>query len=483
MSDTGMNNHKIVKAIVAVFAIFVIAFFCFKDGYGYRNKDYVRYKDQDIALYHDDEGAYLFLPGYIPDGKIKYSEAVRKSDPQIVKYTGLPTIFVETAQGNLDKVYSDKEYKETGRISVYDTEGKLLYSGGLEYIKGRGNYSWASEEWTKKPFSINLKREASLLGQPSGTKYALIANASDDTLIRNHLARRLQEDLGVRFAVAGLFTGLYIDGDFMGIYYLCVPPEISAERIDIDASGTDITGGYLLEREYDERFVLDAEKYTGSFITKGNEHFIIHTPRYATDKEVDYIRNYMNDVESAIMSADGSDESGRTYSDYIDEESFVLTYITEEIIKNYDGGVSSAFYYKDSDSTDGRLYCAPGWDYDMSLGNYQDWMDYDSPLGFTELYPHTDASGWYKGLLQKNEFRELFYKIYHEKRDDIEDVLCGDELMSVRESLNGAYKAEYLRWKTMYDGRGAFPGSDEAYDKLIEFSKQRIDFFDEMAME
>ena len=99
---------------------------------------------------------------------------------------------------------------------------------------------------------------------------------------------------------------------------------------------------------------------------------------------------------------------------YIDRNSFVKKYLVEEVSKNYDAGVSSSFYYKDRDTNGGRLCAAPGWDYDMSLGNYVEWMKEFSadPTGISELAFHTYASPWHTALYQKEDFYALVVSNY-----------------------------------------------------------------------
>ncbi len=472
------RNKNVIKIIVMIAALIALGCFCAVDSAGYHDRKHVRYDGRDITIFNGEDGPVLFLPEYIADSTLRLSIGVKKSDPKIVKYSGVPTVFIETVHGNMDKVYSDKEYREPGRISAYSASGVKEYSGGLEYIKGRGNYSWASEEWDKKPFTISLKSEEALLGQPKGTKFALIANASDDTLIRNDLARRIQEELGLKYANPGTFTGLYIDGEFCGIYYLCATPELSEERIDIGIAGADLTGGYLMEREMEARYKLEKDDIASSFITEGGEIFVVNTPNYATDEQIEYLRDYMNRAESVIMSPEGTKGQEDGYGDYIDTGSFVTTCLTEEIVKNYDAGVSSAFYYKLSDAQGGKLCCAPGWDYDMTLGSYQKWMEYDLPTGITRLHPHSDASPWFTRLYDSEGFYDSLKRMYRDNRVRIADILYGDGLEGVRQSLGGVYEAEYLRWKAMYDNRGAKPGSDEAYSVLTDFAKRRMDYLD-----
>ena len=113
-----------------------------------------------------------------------------------------------------------------------------------------------------------------------------------------------------------------------------------------------------------------------------------------------------NDISKALSDKDRNPDTGIHYSSYIDRNSFVKKYLVEEVSKNYDAGVSSSFYYKDKDVNGGRLCAAPGWDYDMSLGNYVEWMEEFSadPTGISELAFHTYASPWYTALYQKEDF-------------------------------------------------------------------------------
>lgn len=473
--ETGNKNIYLhmIKLMIVTVSVAIIALLCIYDSTGYSDKHYVRCRGMDISIYETEDKAYLFLPSYADASRIKFTPEIKDMNPVILTSGNLPAIFITTSSGNLDNVYADKEYKEPGRMYVYDVSGRLLVSEGLDYIKGRGNYSWSTDEWSKKPFSISTKREVSVLSQAKGRKYALIANASDDTLIRNDLARSIQETLGVKYADRGDFADLYINGEYMGIYYLCATIDIGKDRIDIDGSGTDVTGGYLMERELPERYELELPTITGGFVTDGEECFVLSSPSYPTDEQLAYITDYMNRVESAIMSSE-TDE----YKDYLDVDSFIKTYLTEEIVKNYDSGVSSAYYYKDTDRNDPRLHSAPGWDYDMSLGSYQSWMEYESPTGLTMLSPHEGASPWYEILYYRSEYRKGAISIYRDKRDEIADILYGMREEELRESLKDAYKLEYARWKDMYDARGSYPGSDEAYKVLTDFAKRRVEYLD-----
>lgn len=451
---------------------------------------------------------YLFLPSYAEDEDIVLSSALKRSESlTICKSSDIPAVFITTVSGNLDRIYEDRNNKESGKVSVINSDGTVNFSGKMKYIKGRGNYSW--DNWDKKPFGICFGSKTSILGLGSGYKYALIANASDATLIRNDVARDLEAEIGLEHSHVGCFVDLYINGDYMGNYYLIDSLEVGNDRIDIFDLETDmekllrgtkpsefpvyetsllkgwnlpefsedISGGYLIEREFAGRYTVDYEKNPSCFTTSYDEHFIVKSPQYCSKEQINYICDYVSDAEDAIRNADESDE---TYLEYIDLDSMSRKYLVEEFTKNYDAGVSSSYFYKDIDSVDSRLHAAPGWDYDMSLGNYLDWMDFkqSGTYGYIHDTNNTDASVWWEELFDKDAFAEKTVDLYN---NVLRPYVINSEMTridSLAETLKASAQMDYIRWKAMYDSLGYMPGSDSEYDRLKKFMADRIRFLD-----
>ncbi|MCR4764267.1 MAG: CotH kinase family protein, partial [Lachnospiraceae bacterium] len=489
----GAGKIRAVRLLALAAAIAALGFLCARDSRAKEDHTYVRIGGQDIAVCQKEEQAFLFLPSWADPGELRLSEAVQSLHPEILRSEGLPALFINTVSGSLERVYADKEYREAGSIRAFDETGALVCAGGLESIKGRGNYSWMTQEWTKKPFTIRIGDDVPLLGQPAGGKYALLANASDDTLLRNDIGRALQVRMGMRFAERGTYTDLYINGEYMGVYYLCATTDLGSDRIDITKVSPSASGAYLLERELKERYELEWTEQTRGFVTDNEEYFVVRSPKYATEAEVEAIEAYITRAEAAILG-----ESDARCTDYIDLDTFVKTYLTEELLKNYDGGVSSAYYYKDD--ADGKLYAAPGWDYDMSLGSYLDWMSHENPRTETQLYPYEGASSWFKTLYAGEQFRSMVQACYRMYREDFAQILRGrgETPGAVRGSAGGSdtespangresgqlplceanYRMEYARWQEMYDARGEIPGSGAAFGRLEAFAAARMAFLD-----
>lgn len=429
----------------------------------------------------------------------------------IMKSENLPAIFMETDSGTLDAIWADKTVEENGKIRLFSADGEFLYRGGLNSVRARGNYSFA--HYGKKPFSITLKEEVSLLRLGAGQKYVLLSNASDPTLIRNDIARRLEEALGAEYNNIGCFVDLYANGNYIGNYYLCESIDVGYERINItDLEGQmdllyqksnyesftdyeneyahaknmdniplDITGGYLFEREFTERYQLEYEENPSGFITEGEEHFIVKSPLYCSAEQIEYLRNYLNEAEEAILSPEGiCAETDKSYEEYIDVDSFVKKYLVEEITKNYDAGVSSTFFYKDTDSVDSKIKAAPIWDVDMSLGSYLEWMAYfcEDPEGITKLSLHSSSSPWYQALYQKEEYYQKIAEYYENRAVPFLEELSESGLKQYEQVLSASAAMNEIRWKNDFANNQYYDGRTEEFAELKDYICKRKAYLD-----
>lgn len=511
------NYHRVIlKGLIAIVCVILILGFVYRDSTANKNYEqqllYSSFDNQRINAFCCDDKQYIFLPGFLNENDIELSNALKKVDNlQIIRSSDIPAVFISTASGNLDRIYENQENKETAKICVYNSDGTCDYAGKLKYIKGRGNYSW--DNWDKKPFGLCFSTQTSLLDLGSGYKYALIANASDATLIRNDVARDLEVAVGLKYSHTGRFVDLYINGDYMGDYYLIDSMEVGENRINIHDMETqmedllrgthpgefpvyetplvkgwnipelvsDISGGYLIEREFLGRYTVDYDKNSSCFTTDYEEHFLVKSPEYCSKEQINFICGYINELEGAVRNPMGINTlTGKSYLDYLDITSMAQKYVVEEFTKNYDAGVSSLYFYKDIDSVDSRLCAAPGWDYDMSLGNYLEWMDFSKTgaIGFIHNTDNSDASVWWEDLFEKREFSDITVDIYNRV---LKPYVINEEIGRIdalAEMLKDSANMDYIRWKDMYDSLGYFPGDESEYEELKTFMLDRIDFLD-----
>ncbi len=491
-SDTGADNHILA------------------------NEDslHINVAGLEISLWPKNGQYYAFLPSACREAGLK-PELSENIDPDSVVWLyseHIPAVFIETESGTSDQINSDKNIKEPGTIKVLEPDGSFSLEHSLEYIKGRGNTSYT--EFDKKPYQIKLTQDAPFLDMEPGKKWVFVSNSADSSLIRNALSRSLAGHLNLPQSEEGTFVDLYVNKEYVGNYYVVEKIEIQENRLllsdlekateheneteDLSTYETawtdttkakqipndpeDITGGYLIERDFDNRFLKEVEINESYFITEAKECFIVRDPEYTSEAQIAYIDSYVQSVENAILSAKGIDgTTGKSYQDLIDVDSFVRKYLLEEVTANYDGGVASSYFYKDSDTIDGRLYAGPVWDYDVSWGNSPAYLGQisTSPERLSRLASHSDSSVWFQSLYHKPEVYEKIVSCYAQEISPYLTLLA-DEILPMLDEITAASAAmDQVRWEDQYARNGYSGDRSEQITFIADYIKARKDFLDQ----
>ena len=459
-------------------------------------------------------GDPLALSSLAGEHKIKYRRA--SFSLRVMVSENLPAMFLTTESGSLQKINANKHYKESGAIRLFDENGALLLSDGLEHVKGRGNSSFLQP---KRPYQIKFSTRTSLFGMPKAKKWVLLANHKDESLIRNSIlfesARRLKE----KYPNDDQYIDLYINCQYMGTYELCQKVEIDENRISVfdlqkatealndlpldsykrfgssqykkgTAKGfkipndpEDITGGYLLDLEKPFHY----PENPNGLVTKRGISFIVKSPEYMSEKQAAYISAAVQRLEDAIYAKDGRDpETGRHFTELADLDSMVREYLLEEVFKNYDVNKSSQFIVKPSDAEDGKFYFGPTWDFDLSMG-----MWCDGPKNNTIVSPKrllaASGSGWLPSLCKHQVFMERVYSMYYEELLPYLRALTGLEpdgetvTLSEREdTLKASAAMNFTRWPVLAAPWPVQTGTtfDENYTYLNNWLVKRMDYLD-----
>lgn len=491
-SDTGADNHILA------------------------NEDSLHFNvaGLEISLWPKNGQYYAFLPSACREAGLE-PELSENIDPDSVVWLyseHIPAVFIETESGTSDQINSDKNIKEPGTIKVLEPDGSFSLEHSLEYIKGRGNTSYT--EFDKKPYQIKLTQDAPFLDMEPGKKWVFVSNSADSSLIRNALSRSLAGHLNLPQSEEGTFVDLYVNKEYVGNYYVVEKIEIQENRLllsdlqkateheneteDLSTYETawtdttkakqipndpeDITGGYLIERDFDNRFLKEVEINESYFITEAKECFIVRDPEYTSEAQIAYIDSYVQSVENAILSAEGIDgTTGKSYQDLIDVDSFVRKYLLEEVTANYDGGVASSYFYKDSDTIDGRLYAGPVWDYDVSWGNSPAYLGQisTSPERLSRLASHSDSSVWFQSLYHKPEVYEKIVSCYAQEISPYLTLLA-DEILPMLDEITAASAAmDQVRWEDQYARNGYSGDRSEQITFIADYIKARKDFLDQ----
>lgn len=356
----------------------------------------------------------------------------------------ISTIYIETESGNIDRIKGNPDLQEPASILVVDN-GTINYRNSIEYITGRGNFSWNFE---KKGWGIKLFEETSLLGMKSYDKWILTSNIFDDTMgLRNYIAYNMADSIGMKETSDFRFVDLYINKMYQGTYILFERIGQSEEKLDIGDldllndksnktikldklkpiqefnidpnfsdvsyrefnSPKDISGGYILERN----IITKIHRKENIFTTSNEETFVVRYPTFANKEELDYIKDVVETVDRAFHADDYVDPiTHKKLNELIDMDSFVLKYLVDEVTKNEGAGATSAYYYKKQG--DDKLYAGPVWDYDKSLGRYFEWAHPDG-IANAMLYKYGTPSDWFERLYYNEEAKELIIKYYKER--------------------------------------------------------------------
>ena len=366
----------------------------------------------------------------------------------------LPSLYINLPPGQFDSILNDLEKEVPAQATLITAENDTLFDDYLEHIKTRGNTTFKKAE-AKKSFTIKLPKKQSWLGLDKSQHFILLANAFDESHIRNTIAFNLAHDVGLP-APQYAYLSLYINGEYKGLYQITNKIEVSRHTLNLtdldklnkranprplkeytqfsDSSDKqiilrkgamlacnpeDISGGYLLDLCGADWIYV---KSPSGFVSDAGDYIRIRSPKFASSAEVNYIATFYNSVEAAITSDDGyNPETNKHYSEYIDTESFALVYLINELLLNQDGGLSSSFLYKDSDSIDSKLYAGPIWDFDRSIGNT---INSDLELIMpNELFVNvkhgkttwSHSLGIFYYLCKHEDFQEIVKKLYYQK--------------------------------------------------------------------
>lgn len=423
----------------------------------------------------------------------------------------LPVLSLTTQSGSMSYIDEVKGNEESGSVLLLDESGNVLCAEEAESISGRGNSTWGL---LKKPYQFKLKEDADLFGFGKAKSWSLLANGYDETNLRNQIAFELAEALGMPYVPEGKLVDLYVNREYYGCYYLCEEVQIGEGRVEIqdleetanlvyraeeldaltlnqsedqsrkwaeiEYEESDLTGGYLFERELADRY---AEEVSG-FATAQGDFYALKSPKYASEEQVNYIADLMQEFLDALEQEDGRHPvTGRHYSEYIDVTSFVQKYLVEEIAKNYDGGVTSSFFYKPEDAVSTRIYAGPVWDYDVAFGNCNLDKIVSNPMGVTRLDDHICDTEIFLQLYEKEEFYSQVTALYEDKALPYLNSLLEGGIDELAEETRAASMMNHIRWEELSNRYQYYTDYDNDVRYLKYFIEKRREFLNEVWLE
>ncbi len=397
---------------------------------------------------------------------------------ELEKRQNIPVVRIRT-DGNAPIL--DKKNYVKGNITVSDPEE--LYSDVREFsarmgIRGRGNSTWG---WPKKPWKVKLDEKAPVLGMPADKEWALLANYSDRTLLRNLTAMKISEICGFSWTPRMRSVEVYLNDEYQGVYTFCEHKKISPDRVDVepagegDNSGDALTGGYYLEIE-------QQQDETTCWWTGMGVPMMFSDPEVPTAAQLEYVKGYFADYEASLHRADFADPQ-KGYAKYIDVDSFINYFIIQELTKNVDGNLrKSSFITKERGK---KLEMYHVWDFDLTLGNcgYFDWRVGNGPENFyiKDFAPNcVPGDNWFNLMMKDPAFVRRLQERWNGLVPELEKIV--DFIDDQALSLDKAQKRNFQKWNinesvdwVMFPSLGSY---EKEVGYLKEFYSERLRWLD-----
>jgi len=355
-----------------------------------------------------------------------------------INYT-YPSMYITTK--NNQRILSKEEYVKCN-ISVNDS-----FNTGFSFddfsgkIRCRGNSTY---DMPKKPYKLKFSDAVDLFGMGKAKTWVLLADYGDPSRIRNTLAFSIASKLSnLHYTSKIQHVELYVNGVYNGLYLVAEQIEVKENRVEIDDTIDD-----------DLSFLIELDFRAPSEGTYDIDYFVVDDIPYgikAPDIEENYPSSYTIKIKEFIKYCFEviQKDNYQDICDIIDVESFVDSYILNELFGNVDVKFSSWYLYKDKH---GKLFSGPVWDYDISAGN----CNYDNLVIKTNFLYALYYNKWYYYLMEHREFKEKVIM----RMAELKDVMLEEIDIEIEDAL--IHKSYFLRddnlWHTL--GQSYWPVPD-----------------------
>ncbi len=342
----------------------------------------------------------------------------------------LPSVQISLSGITLSDVHADKNKKFQGNsLIVSDPNGNNLNVGGVEF-KGRGNSTWAL--YDKKGFQIKFSDKTSVLGMEKAKKWVLLANSSDDSMMRNMLGFDLATKMDMPYTTQFKYVDLWIDGDYRGTYIIGEKVEIGGSRVALkDDKGVlmEQDAAFYMEEDYWIYDSLVDTHYTVKESVTEDDAGVIKASMGAFQNSLDIFMQYLYTANPDEITLDA-------LGTMIDVDSFAKYYLINEYTLNRESNHTSLYWYKDGAGD--VLHLGPVWDFDTCMGN--------EGIGYTEYYA-MNANVVYNRLLGVPAFYNRVVELQSKYRSAFKGM--AGKVDSYNAQISASAQMNYIRWNVL----------------------------------
>lgn len=319
----------------------------------------------------------------------------------------LPVIYLNTQDS---VTIASKDYYINGSLWIDDAQQPLGTSQeplAIE-VKGRGNWTWRNSD--KKPYKIKFASKVSPLGLDRSRHFVLLAHYQDFSgYLRNTVGFELSRQLNMPYTPSQVPVELVLNGDYVGLYFLCEKIRVESGRVDImeqadnETIPDNVTGGWLLELTDDGNKVI--EQHQNNDPANSVFCFVTQSPEVLSQVQRNYIHDLIYRADSCVYVPDKNDQG---WEQILDISTLARFYVIHEVMENVEAFSGSLFMYKDLGWNE-KLKFGPVWDFDNSFfqeSTTSDHFIFDYETQYNFL--------WIKEVLKFPRFQQEVRAVWHE---------------------------------------------------------------------
>ena len=405
-----------------------------------------------VSGWSDADTLFIAIPSYACDDSLKVgAERLKVCDPargnetvafvrpdgiyqvkgrrrfvlKILKSASVATVYIDTESGSDAYINQDKSNREGCDLLVIDERGNVSYrcEGFGCTIKGRGNTTW---RMAKKPYLLKLPRKSDFLGMRPAKKWVFLANAADETNLRNKIVYDFARRLDFGFVPDSRFADVFLNGRYNGLYLITEKVECKENRLHVP----DCDSLFLFQQTLREK----GEGLPNCFVTENGQWITLEYPEEYSEQSFASAQLAVRNMESLIM--EGPDAE---FEQHFDIHSWACKFLIDDIFENTDCNFLSSYFYIVYRGGNVKYYAGPIWDYDRSIGNSG--FNYEPDMFLARrLWKRTDVYIPYYGKLNdKPVFFDELCKIYKDDiRPMLDSLVCSGGVLSLAGEIKEA---------------------------------------------
>lgn len=275
---------------------------------------------------------------------------------EMVLDSEIPTLYIDT-HPFVEEIVSKVNYVDAAFRYVPYGDGTDTLETSVS-IRGRGNTSWFHP---KKPYRLKFEKKQSLAGLPKAKSFVLISNYIDNTLMRNAVAYKIAELVGLPFSNTAVPVNLVFNGKERGSYVLTNKVGINAGSVDIDEKEGVL---WEIDTNFDEDYRFTSSAYGLPCMVKDPDFKEITGD---DGEEAERLWQFWRgDLEEALSLV----QAGR-WQEAFDADMLVRYILVNDLVQNAElSHPKSVYLYKEKP---GALYkFGPVWDFDWAMGYTRD---------------------------------------------------------------------------------------------------------------